>query len=156
MHIVLVSIGTLLVIPTTYLLFAAAYLFFFWSKGTPFGGELTMGLIALITSACTSGLAWSSLCLLFFKRTNGRWQRVCWTMVSVAGWITAPSTIGWWFHIASEIPAANEASDIIWIHLVFLFIAAVALQCGIFGARYARNAGLALRIPPSEPTPLAD
>lgn len=156
MHIVLASIGGVLMIPMCYLLFAAAYYLFFWGGGTSLLGDITPGIMALLASCCASGIAWSSLCLLFFKKTDARWQRICWAMVSAAGWITSPTMLGWWIYLSADLPSANEVSEIIWIHLILLFITAVALQCGIFGARYSRDAGHALRTPPNSVSHLAD
>ena len=152
MHIILMTCGTLLMIPVVYTMIGAAiYLFNFGSSIRPYLGDIMPGLISLMLSCCSGGLAWSALGLLFFKRSDARWQRACWAIVSVFGCITAPCAIGWWLYISEQIPTARADPGVIWLHLIFLFITAVALQSAVYGWIHSRRAGITLRTPPEVP-----
>jgi len=153
MHIVLMVIGTLLMVPLLYTLAVAAIFL------SSFGGPLSSipadelpGFISVLVSLCSGGFAWCALGLLFFKRTDARWQRICWAIAAVFGYISTPCTVGWWIYLLDEVPSVSSDPDILWFHACFLFITGVAVLCAVHGTRYSRRAGTALRTPPEVPS----
>lgn len=151
-HIVLFVVGTLLMIPAVYALIAVAIFMTMWgSFNSMLDGQEILGFVTGMASTCTGGLAWCSLGLLFFKRADARWQRFCWAVCSVFGFVAAPSTVGWWIYAASEFPTPSEEPDILWAHGIFLLLFIIAVICAALGLRYARHAGKELRSIPEDP-----
>lgn len=127
-HITLTVIGTLLLLPASGVLIAL------WEfVGSSFahadnGTVLALGSALIGTfSGC---LAWWALCLLYFKKTDLRWQRIAWSLCAVFGFLTIPCLAGWIIWMLSEKAPAM-------VILILLAMFAVALACARLGRRYA-------------------
>lgn len=147
-HITLVSLGTLMLLPGTLVMLAMVQLFVVFGGGG-FGGapdEIMLPLITAVGSTCFGVFAWAALSLLFFKRNDARWQRVCWAICAIFGVVASPCIAGWIVWIAGEgVPA-----EIGWIYLIFLAMLGISIACIIFGIRFSRAAAAALKHPPNE------
>lgn len=134
-HITLTVIGTLLLIPA---LFVTAV---FWSSLQSSysmfrDGEGVLILGSAMIGSISGGFAWCALCLLYFKRSDLRWQRIVWTTCAIFGYLTTPSIIGWIIWILNTEPDSGGFLLI----LFGIFISSVA--CMILGRQ---NANLAAR-----------
>ncbi|MGB6221776.1 hypothetical protein [Haloferula sp.] len=136
-HITLTVIGTLLLAP------AALVLAVFWSSLQSsymnFGSDEILMVGSAMTGAISGGFAWCALCLLFFKRSDLRWQRIAWTTCAIFGYLTTPCIIGWIIWILNHEP---DSGGFILI-LLGIFISSVA--CMVLGRINARLAAHALK-----------
>ncbi|MGB1129347.1 MAG: hypothetical protein ACPG4K_04805 [Haloferula sp.] len=140
-HITLFSIGTLLMIPGLYGLFAFAMLVTMWGMfASSLDAEEMLGIGSALASVCFGGIAWSGLGLLFFKRADVRWQRICWIMVVIFGFVCAPSAVGWWISAAQELPSVEDEPGVLWAHAIFLFITATSVGSITFGLQNSARA----------------
>jgi MFS family permease len=122
---------------------------FFTLFGGGFGGppdEVFLPMITAVGSTCLGVLAWAALSMLFFKRNDARWQRICWAFCAVFGLVAAPCLVGWIVWMADE----GLPSEAAWVYLIFLAMLGVAITCLIFGIRFSRAAGAALKHPPTQ------
>lgn len=145
-HITLFSAGTLLMIPGMYGLFAFVMLVSMWDMlSSSIGPKEMLGLISALASICTGCLAWCALGILFFKRADVRWQRWCWSLCAIYGFIATPSSIGWWYSAGQEMPSPAAEPAVLWAHLIFLFIFLVSVACAAWGVSHAKRAIAAAR-----------
>jgi MFS family permease len=110
------------------------------------GSEEMLAVGSAVVSSSFGVLAWSALSMLFFKRNDARWQRICWAICGVFGVIASPCILGWIAWISSEGAGSGES----WIFLIFWSMFGVALASAIVGFRYSASAHRALQHPPTE------
>ena len=147
-HITLVSLGTVMLIPAAYVMIALVVVISFNGgfPGSGVGNEEMLLLITAVGSTSIGVLAWCALSLLFFKRNDARWQRICWAMTAVFGVVASPCIIGWIVWL-SDRGLPGEAW---WVYLIFIAMLGVAVACLVVGARFSIAAKDALRHPPTE------
>lgn len=150
-HIVLVSLGTIMLVPAAYVMIALGIAMTYFG-GFPSGstsGMPTEAVIALITAVASSGvgvIAWCALSILFFKRNDARWQRICWGICAAFGVVSSPCIVLWIIYLTQE----GMPSEMGWVYLIFFSMLGVALACAFFGFRYSLAAASALKHLPTE------
>lgn len=149
-HITLVSLGGLMLLPAALVMFVFVQAFLVFGRGGMGGmggipDEAMLALITAVGSTCVGVIAWTALCLLLFKRTDARWQRICWGFCAVFGIVASPCIAGWMIWIAGE----GVPNDDGWIYLIFLLMLGIAIASLVFGVRFSRAAAKALRHPPT-------
>lgn len=131
-HITLTVIGTLLLAP------AALVLAVFWSSlqsnHLSFGGDEIMMVGSAMIGTISGGFAWCALCLLYFKRSDLRWQRIAWSTCAIFGYLSTPCIIGWIVWLLSNEPNSGG----FFLLLFGIFISSVA--CMVLGHQNARLA----------------
>lgn len=137
-HITLTVIGTLLLAPA--LLVTAVFWNALQSSYSMFKpGQDILILGSAMLGSISGGFAWCALCLLYFKRTDLRWQRIAWSTCAIFGYLTTPCIIGWIIWILNAEPDAGGFMLI----LFGIFISSVA--CIILGRQNARLAARTLK-----------
>ncbi|MCH7225953.1 hypothetical protein [Haloferula sp. A504] len=150
-HITLVSLGTIMLLPAGLVMFGLIQFFIYFGgmSAGGFGGMGSEEMLAMGSAVVSSSfgvLAWSALSMLFFKRNDARWQRICWAICGVFGTIASPCILGWIAWISSEGAGVDES----WLFLIFWSMFGVALASAIVGFRYSASAHRALQHPPTE------
>jgi hypothetical protein len=147
-HIVLFSLGSLMLLP------ACGVMIAFYQMQQYFGSSGLAGMkdleafafFSMIGSSCLGIVAWAAMGLLFFKRTDARWQRICWRCCSIFGWVATPSLIVMFvFAIDEGLP-----SEAWWLFLILAAMLATSFAAGVFGQLFSRSARLSLKQPPSQ------
>ncbi|MEM1082569.1 MAG: hypothetical protein AAGI48_00470 [Verrucomicrobiota bacterium] len=132
-HIGLTILGGLLLFP------AGLVFFILWevTQVSSFlrDGEIILPLGSALIGACSGCFAWIALCLLFFKKTDLRWQRMAWKITSIFGFVTLPCLAGWFLWLLSESAPPPT-------YLILLFIGAIALASARNGRRFSALARL--------------
>lgn len=144
-HITLVSLGSLMLLPAGLVMLALANAFFMFGRGS-IPSEVWLPLISAVGSTCLGVLAWAALSLLFFKRNDARWQRVCWGFCAAFGIVATPCIVGWIVWMSGE----GLPSDAAWVYLIFLGMLATAIASISCGCRFSLAAARALGHPPTE------
>lgn len=152
-HIVLVSLGTLMLLPAGIFLlliiemsgwFGRGSSGFFSMAGADPGEQLMV--IGMFLSCCTGVLAWAALSILFFKRNDARWQRICWAFAAVYGSLGSLTFVGVIIAAADEF---SHGPDAAWPLLILLSLLGASIAAAVCGIRYSRSAQQALRHPPT-------
>jgi len=121
LRIGLTVVGTLLLIPGGAILygFAMAWAQGLFSRSYSYSGAGTLVLVAALAAA-SGVLAWTSLCLLFFRAADLRWHRISWGCCIAYGVIGVPG-MGLIFLWAASQAAFSSSGD--WGALAFLIFA---------------------------------
>ncbi len=150
-HITLVSLGSLMLLPAGLVMLALVQFFLIFGSGGMGGtsgmpGGAVFAMISAVGSTCLGVLAWAALSLLFFKRNDARWQRVCWGFCAAFGIVATPCIVGWMVWMSGE----GLPSDAAWVYLIFLGMLATAIASISCGCRFSLAAARALGHPPTE------
>lgn len=142
-HITLFTIGSLLVAPALYPFVVLAVVS---ASGYGFGPsdldtEGGLMLISFALSSCAGILAWTALGILFFKRADARWQRACWRVTAVFGWISTACTIGWLIFALNELfPHSNYGWPEFTAIAILLLVLGTSMASAVCGHRFSRSA----------------
>lgn len=138
-HKTLFVIGTLLMVPGVAISYLAAFVLTH-NHGNP---GPTAAILATFAATSLGGFAWVALGLLFFKRADLRWQRVCWSICSAFGWVTIPSLIGVMVYLMKDAGPLGDEGALILLLAVIIF--GTALAAAVHGTQYARLASKMIR-----------